>query len=92
MDFLTVDTVLGKRFFVFAVISHKTREIVRFAITENPTREFVRHRGIQQQIPKPGEPERTRGHIRKSAVLGGLHHHYSRLAAWPYGIGPSDGF
>ena len=42
MDFLTVDTVLGKRFFVFAVISHKTREIVRFAITENPTREFVR--------------------------------------------------
>jgi len=42
MDFLTVDTMLGKRFYVLAVISHKTREIVRFAITENPTREFVR--------------------------------------------------
>jgi len=39
MDLLTVDTVLGKRFYVFAIISHKTREIVRFAITENPTRE-----------------------------------------------------
>ena len=38
MDFLTVDTMLGKRFYVFAIISHKTREIVRVAITENPTR------------------------------------------------------
>jgi transposase InsO family protein len=42
MDFVTVDTMLGKRFYVFAVICHKTREIVQFAITENPTREFVR--------------------------------------------------
>jgi len=42
MDLLTVDTMLGKRFYVFAVICHKTREIVQFAITENPTREFVR--------------------------------------------------
>ena len=169
MDFLTVDTVLGKRFYVFAVISHNTREIVRLAITENPTREFVRqqliqfsermtstayvihdnaamfnidflaynlasvntaveapnmnsimerffrtvrrealdnflllgrsqiqgileeyiafyntqrpHQGIRQQIPKPGEAERTRGPIRKRTVLGGLHHHYFRQAA-----------
>ena len=42
MDFFTVDTMLGKRFYVFAMISHKTREIIQFAITENPTREFVR--------------------------------------------------
>ena len=27
MDFFTVDTMLGKRFYVFAVISHKTREM-----------------------------------------------------------------
>ena len=46
MDFLTVDTMLGKRFYVFAVISHKTREIIQFAITENPTREFVRQQLI----------------------------------------------
>jgi hypothetical protein len=39
------------------------------------------HQGIQQQIPKPGEAERTADHIRKSAVLGGLHHHYFRQAA-----------
>jgi putative transposase len=42
MDFFTVDTMLGKRLYVFAIISHKTREIKQFAITENPTREFVR--------------------------------------------------
>ena len=169
MDFLTVDTMLGKRFYVFAVISHYTREIVRLAVTENSTREFVRqqlilfservaikayvihdnaqmfnidfaayglvsintaveapnmnsimerfcrtvrrealdnflllgrnqiqgileeyiafynthrpHQGIHQQIPKPGEAERTSGPIRKSAVLGGLQHHYYRQAA-----------
>ena len=169
MDFLTVETVLGKRFYVFAVISHKTREIVRFAITENPTREFVRqqlmlfsermastvyvvhdnalmfnidflaynlvsintaveapnmnsvierffrtvrrealdnllllgrtqiqgileeyvafyntqrpHQGINQQISKPGEAQRTAGPICKTPVLGGLHHHYFRQAA-----------
>jgi hypothetical protein len=39
------------------------------------------HQGIQQQIPKPGEPEKTGGAVRKRAVLGGLHHHYYRQAA-----------
>jgi len=38
-------------------------------------------RGIQQQIPKPGEPGKAGGAVRKSAVLGGLHHHYYRQAA-----------
>ena len=42
MDIFTVDSVLGKRFYVFAIIWHKTQEIIQFAITENPTREFVR--------------------------------------------------
>jgi len=46
MDFFTVDTMLGKRFYVFAIISHKTREIIQFSITENPTREFVRQQLI----------------------------------------------
>ena len=169
MDLLPVDTLLGKRLYVFAIISHKTREIVRFAITENPTRKFVRqqlmlfserivgkaylihdnalmfnidflgynlasiktsveapnmtsiierffrsvrrealdnflligraqietileeyvvfynsqrpHQGIQQQIPKPGKLERRCGAVCRSAVLGGLHHHYFRQAA-----------
>jgi hypothetical protein len=42
--------MLGKRFFVFGVISHKTREIIEFAMTENPTREFSsRSRGPVKQ-------------------------------------------
>jgi transposase InsO family protein len=169
MDFFTVDTMLGKRFYVFAIIPHETREIIQFTITGYPTREFVRqqlmlfcesiagraylihdyalmfyldylaynlvyvrtcveapnmtsimerffrtvrrealenvlltgksqvqrirdeyvafynaqrpHQGIQQQIPKTGEPGRAEDAVRKSAVLGGLHHHYYRQAA-----------
>jgi hypothetical protein len=39
------------------------------------------HQGIQQQIPKPGEPEKIGGPVCMSSVLGGLHHHYYRQAA-----------
>ena len=31
----------------FFIISHKTRELVRYAITQNPTREFVRQQIIE---------------------------------------------
>ena len=169
MDFLTVDTMMGQRFYVFALLSHKTREIMRLAITENPTREFVRqqlilfsetiattaylihdnalmfnidflaynlvsiktsveapnmnsimerffgslrrealdyflllgrsqierileeyltyynsqrpHQGLKQQIPNPVESHKMRGPVCRSAILGGLHHHYYRRAA-----------
>ncbi|MGD9200977.1 MAG: integrase core domain-containing protein [Chitinispirillia bacterium] len=47
MDFFTVDTLFNKRFYVFFIISHKTREIIRFAVTENPTKEFVRQQIIE---------------------------------------------
>jgi hypothetical protein len=50
-------------------------EYVAFYNSQRP------HQGIQQQIPRPGESERTDGAVRKSAVLGGLHHHYFRQAA-----------
>ena len=42
MDFFTIDTILNQRYYVFFMIYHKTREIVQFAVTRNPTREFVR--------------------------------------------------
>lgn len=50
-------------------------EYVAFSDGQGP------HRGIQQQIPKPGEPDKTGGVVRESAVLGGLHHHCCRQAA-----------
>jgi hypothetical protein len=50
-------------------------EYVAFYNTQRP------HQGIHQQIPKPGEAHRVAGPIRKTAVLGGLHHHYFRQAA-----------
>jgi putative transposase len=42
MDFLTLDTVLNHRFFVFFIIRHQTREIIQFGITMNPVKEFVK--------------------------------------------------
>lgn len=42
MDFFTVDTILNQRFYVFFMIRHETREIIKFGITMNPVKEFVR--------------------------------------------------
>jgi transposase InsO family protein len=46
MDFFTVDTIFNKRFYVYFIIHHKTREIIQFAITKNPIKEFVRQQLI----------------------------------------------
>ena len=46
MDFSTVDTIFNQRFYVFFLIRHQTREIIQFAITTNPVREFVRQQII----------------------------------------------
>ncbi len=42
MDFFTVDAILNQRFYVFFIIKHQTREIIRFGITMNPVKGFVR--------------------------------------------------
>jgi hypothetical protein len=55
--------------------SEELNEYVAFYNGQRP------HQGILQQIPKLGEPEKTGGAVRKSAVLGGLHYHYYRQAA-----------
>ena len=47
MDMFTIDTIFNKRYYVFFIISHKTREIVRYAVTENPLKEFVRQQIIE---------------------------------------------
>ncbi len=33
---------MGKRYYVFFILYMKTREIMQYAVTENPCREFVR--------------------------------------------------
>ncbi|OVE79201.1 hypothetical protein BVY01_03125 [bacterium I07] len=38
---------MGQRYYVFFLLYHKTREIVQFAMTQNPTREFVRQQLIE---------------------------------------------
>lgn len=47
MDFFTIDTIFNKRYYVFFIIRHKTREIIRYAVTQNPIKEFVRQQVIE---------------------------------------------
>ena len=47
MDFFTLDTILGKRFYIFFIIHLQTRQIVRYAVTTNPTIQFVRQQVIE---------------------------------------------
>jgi putative transposase len=44
MDFMTIDTLLGKRFYLLIILELKTRMIIRYDLTENPCREFVKQR------------------------------------------------
>ena len=53
MDFMTIDTLLGKRFFLLIVLKLNTREIKYWDMTENPTKEFVRQRVMEIQDQNP---------------------------------------
>jgi putative transposase len=44
MDFITIDTFLGRRFYLFVILELKSRKIVRYDLTEYPVREFVKQR------------------------------------------------
>ena len=44
MDLMTIDTLLGKRFYLLIILELKTRMIIRYDLTENPCREFVKQR------------------------------------------------
>jgi hypothetical protein len=44
MDFMTIDTLLGKRFYLLIILELETRKNIRYDLTENPTCEFVRQR------------------------------------------------
>ena len=44
MDFMVIDTIFGKRFYLFIILELKSRKIIRYDLTENPCREFVKQR------------------------------------------------
>ena len=46
-DFMTIDTIFGKRLYLLLIIQLKTRKIVRWRLTEHPSREFVRQQIIE---------------------------------------------
>lgn len=44
VDLLTIDTLFGKRFYLLIILELKTRKTIRYDLTENPCREFVKQR------------------------------------------------
>ena len=44
MNFMTIDTLFGKRFYLLIILELKSRRIVQWNLTENPCREFVKQR------------------------------------------------
>jgi len=44
MDFATIDTLFGKRLYLLIILELKSRRIIRYDLTENPCREFVKQR------------------------------------------------
>ncbi|MDA3822410.1 MAG: integrase core domain-containing protein [Bacteroidales bacterium] len=53
MDFMTIDTLFGKRFYLLVILELKSRRIVKFDLPEYPTREFVRQRIINFSYDYP---------------------------------------
>ena len=47
MDFFTLDTIWGKRFYIFFIIYFQTRQIIRYAVTTNPTKRFIKQQLIE---------------------------------------------
>ena len=44
MDFMSIDTLFGKRFYLLIILELNSRRIIRYDLTENPCREFVKQR------------------------------------------------
>lgn len=44
MDFMSIDTLFGKRFYLLIILELKSRRIIRFDLAETPCREFVKQR------------------------------------------------
>lgn len=48
MDFITIDTIFGRRrLYLLIILELKSRKIVKWSLTENPSREFVRQQIIE---------------------------------------------
>ncbi len=52
-DFINIDTIFGKRWYLLLIVRLKTRRIVRWRLTEHPTREFVRQQIMELTYDSP---------------------------------------
>ena len=57
MDLMTIDTLFGKRLYLFIILELKSRKIVKWNLTEYPSREFVRQQIIDFTYDNDKEPK-----------------------------------
>ncbi len=55
MDFTTIDTLFGKRFYLLIMLELQSRKIIRFDLTGNPCPEFVKQRIELFSEDQPGK-------------------------------------
>jgi putative transposase len=55
MDFMTFDTLFGKRIYLLVILELKSRRIVKWSLTQFSTREFVRQRIIDFSYDYPNK-------------------------------------
>jgi putative transposase len=57
MDLMTIDTLFGKRLYFLIILELKSRKIVKWNLTEYPSREFVRQQIIDFTYDNDTEPK-----------------------------------
>lgn len=53
MDYMTIDTLFGKRLYLLVILELKSRKIVKWSLTQYPCREFVKQRIIDYSEEYP---------------------------------------
>jgi hypothetical protein len=72
IDFFVVPTVRNKLLFVLVALAHHRRSVVHFNVTEYLGMDSPESRTVQSP---------ALGKVVQLPEVGGLHHHYERLAA-----------
>ena len=75
VDFFVVPIMRNQVRFVFLVLAHERRRVLHFNVTANPTARWTAQQVVQAFHPT------DRGRVVEIPEIGGLHHHYERVAA-----------
>ena len=88
VDFFVVPTVKNHVLFVFLLLAHDRRRLLHFNVTANPTAAWTAQQIVEafpwldMDCPEGRAVHAIdRGRVVEIPEIGGLHHHYERIAA-----------